>query len=136
MSLNKCFLHGRLVAVPEMRKTNTGKSVCTFTLAVDRDSAQQATDFINCVAWEKRAEFLNNYFTKGQEALVMGSLNSRSYQDKEGKHHTTWEVIVDKVDFCGPKGTAAMNKEGNERVPQMKQDPFYELTEDEGTLPF
>ena len=135
MSLNKVFLHGRMTAVPDMRKTNTGKSVCTFTLAVDRDSAQQATDFINCVAWEKRAEFVNNYFTKGQEALVTGSLNSRSYQDKEGNHHTTWEVIVDKVDFCGPKGTAATDKTDKERTPVLAQPTFEEL-EDGGELPF
>ena len=95
MSLNKIFLHGRMTAVPEMRKTQSGKSVCTFTLAVDRDSAQQATDFINCVAWERRAEFVNNYFTKGQEALVVGSLNSRQYKDKEGNNRTAWEVIVE-----------------------------------------
>lgn len=135
MSLNKCFLHGRMTAVPEMRKTQSGKSVCTFTLAVDRDSAQQATDFINCVAWERRAEFVNNYFTKGQEALVVGSLNSRQYKDKEGNNRTAWEVIVDKVDFCGPKN-AARDRSGEERRPDVSTTTFEELNDDPGELPF
>jgi single-strand DNA-binding protein len=134
--LNKIFLHGRLTAVPELRMTQSNKAVCTFTLAVDRDSAQKATDFINCVAWEKRAEFVNNYFTKGQEALVCGSLNMRSYTDKEGNHRTVAEVIVDKVDFCGSKN-AARDGDGTERKPTVQeQQQFEELTDDDGELPF
>jgi len=134
--LNKIFLHGRLTAVPEMRMTQSNKAVCTFTLAVDRDSSQKATDFINCVAWEKRAEFVNNYFTKGQEALVCGSLNMRSYTDKEGNHRTVAEVIVDKVDFCGTKN-AARDSDGYERKPAVQEpQQFEELADDDGELPF
>ena len=135
--LNKIFLHGRLTAVPELRMTQSNKAVCTFTLAVDRDSSQKATDFINCVAWEKRAEFVNNYFTKGQEALVCGSLNMRSYTDKEGNHRTVAEVIVDKVDFCGTKN-AARDNTGAEREPAYpaQQQTFEELDDQTGELPF
>lgn len=135
MSLNKIFLHGRMTAVPELRKTQSGKSVCTFTLAVDRDSAQRATDFVNCVAWENRAEFVNNYFTKGQEALVMGSLNSLQFKDKVGNSRTAWEVVVDKVDFCGPKN-AAHDRGGEERRPEMEQPRIYEDPDEDGKLPF
>ena len=135
--LNKCFLHGRLTAVPQLRMTQSNKAVCTFTLAVDRDSSQKATDFINCVAWEKRAEFVNNYFTKGQEALVCGSPNMRSYTDRDGNHRTVAEVLVDKVDFCGTKN-AAHDKGGQEREPEYpaQQQTFEDLGDDDGELPF
>lgn len=136
--LNKIFLHGRLTAVPELRMTQSNKQVCTFTVAVDRDSAQEATDFIPCVAWEKKAVFVSNYFTKGQEILLDGSLNTRSYTDKEGKHRTVQEVIVNKIDFCGPKGTAAREKDGTERRPYIPPSTttFEELQDDGGELPF
>ena len=137
MSYNKLTLHGRLTAVPELRMTQSNKQVCTFTVAVDRDSAQEATDFIPCVAWEKKAVFVSNYFTKGQEILLDGSLNTRSYTDKEGKHRTVQEVIVNKIDFCGPKGTAARDKDGTERTPYIPPSTttFEELDEG-GELPF
>ena len=135
MSLNKIFLHGRLTNIPELRRTQNDKSVATFTVAVDRDSKSQQADFINCVAWEKRAEFVCSYFTKGQEILLEGSLNTRSYTDKDGNHRTVQEVIVNKIDFCGPKGTAARDKDGTERRPKMQEDTFYDV-EDGGELPF
>lgn len=135
MSLNKIFLHGRLTNIPELRRTQTDKSVATFTVAVDRDSKSQQADFINCVAWEKRAEFVCSYFTKGQEILLEGSLNTRSYTDKDGNHRTVQEVIVNKIDFCGPKGTAARDKDGTECTPKMQEDTFYDV-EDGGEIPF
>lgn len=128
--LNKIFLHGRLTKIPELRVTNSGKQVATFTLAVDRDSSSDQVDFINCVAWEKRAVFVSNYFTKGQEALVCGSLNIREYTDKNGNNRMAAEVIVDKVDFCGPKNTAARGKDGAERK------PVFTEVDDDGELPF
>jgi len=116
MSLNRVFLHGNLCNVPELRRTNSGKNVCSFTLAVKRDSSSDQTDFITCVAWEKRAEFVCQYFTKGQEAFVLGSLNVRSYEDKDGIKRTVYEVLVSQMDFCGKK-TAAYDRDGNERKP-------------------
>ena len=133
--LNKVFLHGRLTKIPELRRTNTGKSVCSFTLAVDRDSGSQAADYITCVAWEKRAEFVSNYFTKGQEALVAGSLNMRDYEDKSGVRRTVAEVIVSQVDFCGPKN-AARDRDGNVRRPTAEEQQTFRDIADDGDLPF
>lgn len=134
--LNKVFLHGRLANIPELRKTQSGKSVCTFTIAVSRDSKSPETDFITCVAWEGRAEFVCQYFTKGQEALVTGSLNNRSYTDRDGNKRTVSEVLVAGIDFCGKKN-AANDRGGNERRPEMvNQEPFEDLGGDDGDLPF
>lgn len=134
MSLNKIFLHGYLANVPEMRMTQGGKAVCSFVIAVKRDSSSEVTDFIPCVAWEKRAQFVSQYFTKGQEALVMGSLNRRDWKDKDGNPRTNYDVIVDKVDFCGKKN-AAHDSAGVERKPEMEAG-IYEDPADDGELPF
>lgn len=131
MNLNKVFLQGRMTAVPELRKTQSNKSVCAFTLAVDR--GEQA-DFIDCVAWEKTAEFVNNYFTKGQEMLLTGRLSKRSY-DKDGQKRFVTEVIVEQVYFCGSKN-AARDRDGNERRPTQEKT-FYPIPDEEaGELPF
>jgi len=110
MSLNRIDLMGRLTADPQLRKTQSGVSVASFTLAVDRDykgqDGQRETDFIPCVAWRGTAEFLDRNFVKGQLAIVTGSLQIRSYTDKEGNKRTATEVMVDNVYFGGPKKEA------------------------------
>ena len=80
--LNKITIHGRLAADPELRKAGD-KSVASFTIACDRDFGEKKADFINCVAWEKKAEHISSYFGKGQEAIVNGRLQTRNYADKE-----------------------------------------------------
>lgn len=127
--LNYITLHGRLTAEPEIRKTNTGKSVTLFTLAVDRD--KEHTDFINCVAWEKKADFVGGYFDKGQEAVVSGRMTSRQYKDKDGKNRTAFEVMVENIDFCGKKDRAETPEK-----PRYQEPPFQELSGDDGELPF
>lgn len=132
---NHVTLHGRFTDVPQLRKTNSGKSVCSFTLAVDKVKREDPADFINCVAWESTAEFVNNYFTRGQEAVVEGRLSNRKYEDRDGNKRYVTEVIVQTIDFCGPKGTAAREKDGTERRPKMQEDTFYDV-EDGGEIPF
>ena len=127
--LNHVTLHGRFTSTPEIRKTNTNKSVASFTLAVDRD--KEHTDFINCVAWEKKAEFVGGYFDKGQEAVVNGRLTSRQYKDKEGKNRTAFEVMVENIDFCGKKDRAETPEK-----PRYQEPPFTDLSDDDGELPF
>lgn len=109
--LNVIILHGRLVRDPELRKTGSDVSVCSFTIAVDRDYQRQGedkqTDFIDCVAWRSTAEFVSRYFTKGKEIAVQGSLQSRKWQDKDGNNRVAWEVQTEKVDFCGSKSDSA-----------------------------
>lgn len=110
--LNHIELQGRLTGAPELRKTNDGKSVATFTLAVDRDfSKEKKADFVNCVAWEKKADFVSGYFDKGQEAVVAGRLQSRQYKDKEDKPRTAWEVMVENIYFSGKKADRAETPE-------------------------
>ena len=135
--INHVTLHGRFTDVPQLGKTNSGKSVCSFTLAVDRLKREDPADFINCVAWERTAEFVNNYFTRGQEAVVEGRLSKRQYEDRDGNKRYVTEVIVQTIDFCGPKGTAAREKDGTERRPYIPPSTttFEELDEG-GELPF
>ena len=102
--LNKIFLMGRLVRDSELRRTQSGTPVASFTLAVDRDfkdkaTGGRATDFIDCVAWRNTAEFVSRYFTKGRMAVVVGSLQLRDWTDKEGNRRRSAEVIADNVYF-------------------------------------
>lgn len=104
--LNKVILQGRLVETPELKVTNSGKYVTTFSLAVERDFStgnEKETDFINIVAWNNNAEFTSKYFTKGKQMLVTGSLQVRKYQTQNGENRYSTEVIANKVYFCGDK---------------------------------
>ena len=112
--LNCVTLMGRLTADPEVRTTTTGKSVCTFSIAVDRSFArageQRQTDFITIVAWENQANFISRYFSKGSMIAIQGSIQTRAYEDKSGNKRTAFEVIAREVSFCGSKaetGTVA-----------------------------
>lgn len=105
--LNKVVLMGRLTADPELRHTNNDIAVTSFTLAVDRSyvraGAERATDFIDIVAWRSTAEFVSKYFNKGQLVAVEGSIQTRSYQDKDGNKRKAFEVVADNVHFAEPK---------------------------------
>jgi single-strand DNA-binding protein len=105
--LNKIVLQGRLTRDPELRRTNGGTAVASFTLAVDRDFKSQGgereTDFVDIVAWRNTAEFVSKYFPKGRMAVVFGRLQVRSYQDKDGNKRKAVEVVADNVYFCGDK---------------------------------
>ncbi len=105
--LNTAIIMGRLTADPELRTTNTGLSVTSFTVAVDRSYAKQGeqkqTDFINCVAWRQNAEFITKYFQKGSMIAVQGSIQVRSYDDRNGVRRTATEIVVSSVSFCGSK---------------------------------
>lgn len=110
--LNKIILMGRLVADPELRQTTSGLSVATFRIAVDRnyqtkDSTLRQADFIPCVAWRQTADFISKYFSKGRMIALEGSLQSRSYEDKNGNKRTAYEVIVDAAYFADSKPESA-----------------------------
>ena len=83
--LNKAILNGRLTKAPELKQTNSGKSVCGFTIAVDRSRDREKTDFVPIVAWGKTAEFVNQWFGKGDLITIVGRIEVRSYEDKNGK---------------------------------------------------
>ena len=98
---------GRLTADPELRTTNTGIAVTTFTVAVDRRyqkaGEEKQTDFINVVAWRQTAEFVSRYFQKGSMIAVRGSIQTRRYEDNNGNKRTAVEIVADEVSFCGSK---------------------------------
>ncbi len=105
--LNHIVLMGRLTRDPELRRTQSGIAVATFTLAVDRDFSGQGgereTDFVDIVAWRATAEFVSKYFTKGRMAVVSGRLQIRNWNDKEGNKRRSAEVIADNVYFGDSK---------------------------------
>lgn len=105
--LNNCTFQGRFAADPEMRTTQSGLTVASFRMAVDRDNVGQdgrrATDWLNFVAWRKTAEFVCQYFRKGSTALVECQCQTRSYEDKNGQKRTATEFVVQKIHFCVPK---------------------------------
>ena len=106
--MNKILLIGRLTKEPELRYTQSGTAVASFTLAVNRSFANQngerEADFINCVAWQKAAEFVSQYFKKGQQMALEGRLQVRSYDDDNGQRRWVTEVVTEKVEFVGSKG--------------------------------
>lgn len=102
--LNDVKLQGRLTANPELRKTQSDKSVVDFRIAVGRNRKDAGTDFIQLVAWEGTAEFIAKNFVKGQEILVDAKVNSREITDKNtDKKHTIQEIVVQQVYFCGSR---------------------------------
>lgn len=116
--LNKAILMGRFVANPELRQTPSGVSVVQFRIAVDRNynpkDGQRKADFIDIVAWRQTAEFVSRYFSKGQMIAVEGSIQTRTYVDKNGNNRYAVEILADRVHFCGSKAesSAGMNQAG------------------------
>lgn len=123
--MNKVVLVGRLTKDPELKFTNgTGTAVATFTLAVDRRFVNQSTgqreaDFINIVCWRKTAEFVANYFKKGQMCGVSGSIQTRTYQAQDGSTRYVTEVVADDVEFVGSKKD---NGSGNNAGPSRNEN--------------
>ena len=137
MALNHISLSGRLTKDVELRYTNSGKSVASFTLAVDRDFGDKATDFINCVAWDKTAEFAQKYFNKGKMAIVAGRLQMREYNDRDGNKRTAAEVVVTNMYFAESKRNEqqdAAKRDINE-LSSFAGTRFADM-DDDGDLPF
>lgn len=143
--LNKVFIMGRLTRDPELRRTQSGTPVASFSLAVDRDfkdkdTGERATDFIDVVAWRQSAEFVSKYFSKGRMAVVEGRLQVRSWTDKEGNKRRTTEVVADQVYFGDSKKDDAGSGYSGGYGPQAGTYPapgqYAELDDDDGDLPF
>ena len=105
--MNRAILIGRLVRDPELRTTQNGISVCSFTLAIDRrfknKYGERETDFIPCVAWSKTAEFCAQYFSQGQRLALLGNIQPRSWEDQDGNRRYTTEVIAEEIYFADGK---------------------------------
>lgn len=109
--INKAIIMGRLTHEPELRQTGTGRSVCSFSIAVNNGYGEnRKADFINCVAWNKTAEFVSRYFTKGKMIIVIGRIITRAWEDKDGKKCYATDVVADEVSFGESKGTASESK--------------------------
>ena len=111
--LNKAILMGRLTRDPELRHTQSNMAVASFTLAVNRDrkgaNGEFQTDFIDCVAWGRQGEFVKQWFTKGMLAIVVGRIQSRNWEDKNGNKRTTIEINVDEISFGETKKSRESN---------------------------
>lgn len=136
-SLNKVILIGNLTADPEVKQTQSGISVVSFTIAVNRrvsKESEQKTDFINIVAWRKTAEFVGQYFKKGKPILVCGAIQTRSYTDKSGNKRIAVEVLAAEVGFVESKSDSAPGSATY--VPDAYTTPQFEDVPDDGDLPF
>ena len=100
---NLCVLKGRLCKNPELSTTTSGMSVCRIRIAVPRRDKQSGTDFITCTAFKNQAEFLNKYFSKGQEILIQGNLRINQWEGDDGVKREGCEVLINNIDFCGAK---------------------------------
>lgn len=114
--LNSVCLMGRLTADPELKSTQSGVSVCSFRIAVDRTyqpkGQEKQTDFINIVTWRGTAEFVSRYFRKGQLVAVQGSIQTGQYTDRDGNKRTTFDVVADNVFFAEKKAESGETKQG------------------------
>lgn len=111
-NMNTIVIKGRLTADPEMRKTKNGVPLVNFTVAVDRTFNREETDFFRCTAWRATADFVNQYFKKGQEILLTGEMRCDGWEDEEGEKHSSWTVQATNVEFCGssPKADSTPKK--------------------------
>ena len=158
--LNKAILMGRLTRDPELKYTQNNLPVVQFTVAVERNRAAQGqekqADFINIVAWRKTAEFVSRWFTKGMMIIVTGSIQSRSWQDKNGNNRTSVEVVADDVQFgeskrsreakSGYQGGYTNAYAAPQQAPASRTAPsfdmpagnsdFSEISDDDGKVPF
>jgi len=113
--MNKSILIGRLVADPETRRTQNGKAVASYRLAVDRQfkkEGQPEADFISCVAWGSNGDFAEKYLHKGMKIAIEGRIQTRTYDDKDGKKVYVTEVVVDHHEFCEKKADGGNSSGG------------------------
>lgn len=134
--MNKVVLIGRMVADPELNfQANSGMAICRFRLAVTRPFKKDETDFINCIAFNKRAEAIAQYLTKGRQLAVTGSIRTGSYDAKDGTKRYTTDIVVDSFEFIGQGNN---NNQGNTSSTNFNQNSFEdEMTPvDDGDMPF
>lgn len=129
MMYNRATLIGRMTADPELKQTNSGKSVSSFRIAVDRPRDREKTDFLDIVTWGKTAEFVNQWFHKGDPIGVEGPVQTRNYEDKNGNKRTSVEIVAASVFFVGSKSTSKAEE-------KLAESGFEEVEGDPNDLPF
>lgn len=134
--MNNIVIKGRLCDFPELKQTNSGKSVTNFNVAVNRRFQKDTADFFTIVAWEKTADFICKYFGKGQEILIQGEMQSRKWEDKDGNKRVSWELIANNVEFCGSKADNANLGGAGANVNVTASTADYTTIEGDDDLPF
>lgn len=138
--MNKVELVGRLTKDPEIKMTSNQTKFCQFTLAVDRrfkdQNGQRQADFINCLAWRQTAEFIAKYFKKGNRIGVVGSIQTRSYDDQNGQKRFITEVVVDEAEFVESTNKADDTEKKETEAPVEIEPNTGEVMVDAGQLPF
>lgn len=141
--INRAVICGRLVRDPELRRTQNGIPVTSFTLAVNRTFGEHEADFLNCVAWNKTAEIVNQFCSKGNLVGVEGRLQSRNYQDNQGNNRTVVEIVADQVQFMQSKDSSAQtmaqasekyygrNRVANSIYPDQMSSAGFDLNDDD-----
>lgn len=132
LNLNKVIFCGRLTADVELKATPSGQSVVTFTIAINRprakDSTEQKADFLSCVAWEKKAEFISRYFKKGDSIYLESEARTRNYKNQEGRMVYVTEFLVTEARFVDNKSATD--------APSFTETPNFEEIKDGDDLPF
>jgi len=149
--MNKAIIMGRLTKDPDIRTTQTQTAVATFTVAVDRRfknaNGEKQADFIPVVAWRQQADFVGKYFKKGSKIIVIGSIQTRTYDDKDGKKVYVTEIVADELEFAESKRDdgqgsqyPAQQNSGNQNnsgfPPASNGDGFFTTADDDTSLPF
>lgn len=157
--MNKAILMGRLTRDPELKSTNSGISVCTFSIAIDRRfknaAGERETDFIPIVTWRQTAEFVARYFRKGSRIAVVGSIQVRPWEDRDGNRRSSTEVVADEVYFADSKSSSGDNERNTyqnnrssgstygrgggqftQRDNSSDDDSFFAAPDDDTALPF
>ncbi len=138
MSINTVTIMGRLTFDPELRSTPSGKSVVSFSVAVSRQFDKEKTDFIDCTAWSKTADFISKYFRKGDMIALTGRLETSTFTDKNGSSRKSYSVTADNVSFCGSKQDNAPGTYNQPAPTYAAADnlDFEEIIDDDDDLPF
>ena len=136
---NKTIVMGRITADLELRQTPNGVPVTSFTVAVarqftDKQTGERVTDFLDVVAWRNTAEFVCRYFSKGRPILIEGTIQTRTYTDKNGQNRRAWEIVADSAHFADSKQDGQTTPQAAP-APQGNTDDFEEI-EDDDILPF
>lgn len=131
---------GRLTKDPELRQTQNGTNVATFSIAVDRrargENGERQADFFDCVAWRQTAEFISKWFGKGRKILILGSLQNREYTAQDGTKRRITEIIVDECEFADSRQDAQGIMAQEAPKPAAPQQGFTEATDEPDDLPF
>ncbi len=122
-NLNKAIISGRLAETPELKQTPQGVFVTTFSVAVNRKGRQNEADFINCIAWRQTADFICRYFGKGSSICIVGSIQTRSWEDNKGSKRYATELVADEAYFVDGKG------DGEDATETAQNTAFFDLQE-------